>query len=108
MSNSFRITITNNSGTTVFTPDTVYLNAEDSVFWVNEDDRGDVAGAHQLGPVGGSATDWMPFPILPGEGGQSPLVVFTADGEFPYTCFVSGHQGELGKIVVGVPPPTVT
>lgn len=108
MSKSVRIMITNNAGKTVFTPDPVNLNPKDSVFWVNNDDRGDVNGAHQLGPVGGSAGDWMPFPILPGEGGQSPLVAFSAAGTFPYQCFVSGHQNEAGTIIVNSSTPVVT
>jgi plastocyanin len=108
MSKSVKITMTNNAGKTVFAPDPANLNPNDSVFWVNNDDRGDVNGAHQLGPVGGPATDWMRFPILPGAGGQSPLVVFSKAGEFPYTCFVQGHQNESGTIIVGSPSPKVS
>ena len=108
MPNNTKIIITKNCGKTVFTPDDVNLTENDSVFWVNEDDSGDVAGAHQLGPVDGSATDWMPFPVLPGEGGESNIVFFSNAGTFPYKCFVAGHQNETATIIVQAPPAAVT
>lgn len=83
-----------------FTPDPAIIQAGDSVNWLNQDDAGDHAGAHQLAPVGGSATAWMPFSFLPGVGGQSPIVGFPAKGTFPYQCVVAGHQGETGTIQV--------
>ena len=42
MPNNIKITITNNGGVTQFAPDPVSIGKGDSVFWVNEDDRGDV------------------------------------------------------------------
>jgi plastocyanin len=104
MPNSTPITITKKSGKTVFTPDPVNLSPNDSVFWVNDDSSGDVKGAHQLGPADGSATDWMPFPVLPGEGGESNIVGFPNAGTYPYKCFVAGHQNETGTIIVQAPP----
>jgi plastocyanin len=85
---------------TTFTPDPANIKAGDSVNWLNSDDRGDQAGAHQLAPVGGSPTAWMQFPVLPGPGGETSLVYFPNAGPIAYQCVVAGHQNERGTINV--------
>lgn len=100
MANNTPIEIKRVAGTTQFIPDPVNIQAGDSVNWVNHDDRGDQAGAHQLAPTGGSPTAWMQFPVLPGLGGETNVVYFPNAGKFPYQCVVAGHQGETGTINV--------
>jgi plastocyanin len=95
-----RIEITVVNGKTAFSPNPVNVPKGDSVSWLNSDTRGDVAGQHQLAPVGGADKAWMEFPVLPGVGGETNIVWFPDAGPVAYRCVVPGHGAESGTINV--------